>query len=216
MSRAARVLTLLGFATIGCVDRPPPPGSGAIETTPTASAAKTTSTALSAGPRALSCPNGSVVTTDAKTCRLALLRDGIVRWDRELSGCGGVLEATVAMDSSVYARTPKALSSFTPDGALSWANKLEDPTVSRHLAAPSSLPDSRVAVLASKKSLVVYEKDGKVSWTFSPPSEEEIVAPPEGMKTEGIVLLTSQAAYYLGATGEIRWRVANSSPVAAP
>lgn len=172
--------------------------------------------AQSSGARVLACPNGSVATSDPKTCRVALLRDGIVRWDRELSGCGGILEVTVAMDSSLFVRTPKTLSSFTPEGALSWATKMDDPALPQSISAPTSLPDSRGAVAVSKKSLVVYERDGKVSWTFAPPSEEEITAPPEGMRTEGVILMTTQATYYLGATGEIRWRVANASVPSGP
>lgn len=198
---------LLGLAMTACLERPPPPGSGAIETTPTGSAARATSISLSA-PRVAACPNGSVLSTDPKACRVSLLHDGIVRWDRELAGCAGLIETAVAPDSTVYVRTPKTISAFSPDGALTWASKLDDPTIPRGISVPTALADSRVALASGKKALVVYERDGKVSWTFSPPSEEEIVTAPEGMKTEGVIMMTSQATYYLGATGEIRWRIA--------
>lgn len=208
MIRARAVF--LGLAMTACLERPPPPGSGAVETTPTGSAARAGAPPAAAGPRVYACPNGSVLATDPKTCRVALLHDGIVRWDRELSGCAGLLEAAVAPDSTAYVRTPKTLSSFSPDGALTWTVKLDDPTLPRTIAAPAPLADSRVAIAGSKKSLIVHDRDSKVSWTFSPPSEEEILAPPEGMKTEGIIVMTSQATYYLGATGEIRWRIARN------
>lgn len=197
----------LGLAMTACLERSPPPGSGAIETTPTGSAASA-GAQFPLGPKVLACPNGAVLTTDPKTCRIALLHDGIVRWDRKIADCAGLIEAAVAPDSTVYVRAPNTLSSFSPDGALAWAVKLDDPTIRRHLALPTPLADSRVALAAGMKSLIVYERDGKISWTFSPPSEEEIVAAPEGMKTEGVIMMTSGATYYLGSTGEIRWRIA--------
>lgn len=159
-------------------------------------------------PVVIPCPNGSVVTTDPRACRIALHRDGIMRWDRELTGCAGLLEATVAMDSTVYVRDAKTISSFSYDGVTTWSAKLDEPAVPHAIATPTSLADSRAALASSTKSLSVYERDGRVSWTFSPPTDETIIAPPAGMKTEGIVLMTSQAVYYLGATGETRWRVA--------
>ncbi len=68
------------------------------------------------------------------------------------------------------------------------------------------LADSRVAFLATGRAVVVYERDGKVSWTFAPPADEVFVAAPSGMKTEGMILMTSRGVYYLSATGEVRWR----------
>lgn len=195
-----------GLAMTACLERPAPPGSGAIETTPTGSGARASLPAPSE-PRILACPNGSVLTSDPKTCRISLLHGGILRWDRELAGCAGLIDAAVAPDSTVYIRTPKTLSAFSPDGVLTWNGKLDDPAIPHSISKPTSLPDSRVALAAGKKSLIVYERDGKISWSFSPPSEEEIVTSPEGMKTEGVIMMTSQATYYLGATGEIRWRI---------
>jgi hypothetical protein len=209
MSRYA----LIGLAIVACNQRPPPPGSGALETTPTGGLARAPTYGTVSMPQALAYPNGSVLTMDPKACRIALLRDGNAKWDREISGCAGLLEATIAMDSVVYVRDPKELSSFAPDGTLQWTAKLGDPPP-RALATPSALADSRVAIAATAKSVVVYERDGKVSWSFSPPSEEALVAAPVGMKTEGVILMTSQAVYYLGATGEIRWRATSPSQTA--
>lgn len=199
-------LTILGLCAAACSERTPPPGSGAIETTPTNAAPIPTSESTSV-PTILAYPNGAVVTIDPKACRISFERDGTIRWDHEISGCGGLLEGTVAMDSMLYVRDPKTLSSFDPDGALRWAARLAD-APPHGLAVPAALPDSRVVIAATTKSVVVYERDGKVSWSFSPPSDEILVAAPAGMKTEGIILMTSRAVYYLSAAGEVRWRAA--------
>src|SRR5204863_1270592 len=87
-------------------------------------------------PKVLAYPNGSIVTTDPKTCRVALLRDGTQRWDHEINGCAGLLEATVAMDSMLYVRDLKTLSSFDPEGALRWAVRLADAPPPTALALP--------------------------------------------------------------------------------
>jgi hypothetical protein len=204
----------LGLALVACMERPPPPGSGALETTPTGSVTRPPTAGMVSLPQALPYPNGSVLTTDPKACRIALLRDGTSRWDLEIAGCNGFLEATIAMDSVVYVRDPKQLSSIAPDGTLQWTAKLGDPPLPRAIATPTALADSRVAIAATSKNLVVYDRDGKVSWSFSPPSDEVLVAAPVGMKTEGIILLSTQAVYYLGAGGEIRWRAASPNHTA--
>ena len=200
-------IAVLGVAVVACRERTPPPGAGALETTPTASTASGPASALLSMPRAEAYPNGSVITTDPKSCHVTLLRDGAVQWDREISGCGGLLESTVAMDSMLYVRDSKSLSSFDPEGNLRWTVRLSDTSPSHTLAAPAALADSRVVLAATPKSVVVYERDGKISWSFSPPSEEMLVTAPVEMKTEGVLLMTSRAAYYLSATGEVRWRV---------
>ena len=202
-------VAVLGFAVAGCAERPPPPGAGALETTPTGRAAVAQTPTPLSTPKVLAYPNGSIVTTDPKTCRVTLIRDATQRWDHELSGCGGLLEATVAMDSMLYVRDLKNLSSFDPEGTLRWAVRLTDAPPQYTLATPAALADSRVALASTAKSVVVYERDGRVSWTFSPPSDEVLSAAPVGMKTEGIILITTRAAYYLSATGEVRWRVAS-------
>lgn len=214
-SRMRVHLAVLGLAILaGCGERTPPTGSGALETTPTGSASRPLAPALASMPVALTFLNGSVLTTNPKACRIALLRDGTTLWERETSGCGGLLEACIAMDSVVYVRTEKELTAFAPDGTLRFATKLSDPSPPRALAAPSSLADSRVAIATTSKTLVVYERDGSVSWSFSPPSDEVLIASPVGMKTEGIILMTSQGVYYLGAGGETRWRALAATQLA--
>lgn len=199
---------VVGLVALSCSERSPPPGAGALETTPTAGAAPAAAPSPLSMPLVQAYPNGSIVTAEPKSCRIALLRDGNVRWDHEVSGCGGLLETTVAMDSMLYVRDQRALSAFDPEGTLRWTVRLPDAPPPRALAVPGALADSRVVLAATTKSVVVYDREGKVSWSFSPPSEEVLVASPVGMKTEGIILMTSRAVYYLSAAGEVRWRVA--------
>jgi outer membrane protein assembly factor BamB len=125
-----------------------------------------------------------------------------------------LLEAAVAMDSTLYVRDPKTVSALDPAGAVRWAEKLQNPAPSSELAPPTTLADSRMAIAATAKMVVVYERTGKVSWSFSPPSEELLVAPPTGMQTEGLVLLTTRATYYLSAAGDVRFRTPSADRTA--
>jgi outer membrane protein assembly factor BamB len=202
------VFAVCSLVALACSERPPPPGAGALETTPTGGATPGQAPISLSLPVIQAYPNGSVVTVEPKTCRVGLLRDGSVRWDHEMSGCGGLLETTVAADSTLYVRDQKSLTGFDPDGAQRWTVRLPDAPPPRALATPSALADSRVVLAATTKSVVVYDREGKVSLSFSPPSEEVLVTAPVGMKTEGFILMTSRAAYYLSATGDVRWRVA--------
>jgi outer membrane protein assembly factor BamB len=159
---------------------------------------------------ALTYPNGRVLVVEPGACRARLLGDGVTRWQREFPGCGGYLEAGVAMDSVAYLRDPKTLVRIDPDGDVKWKQKLTDPAPPISIATPTALADSRAALAATVKTVSVFERDGTVSWSFSLPSGEELVTPPSGMKTEGLVFGTTRAVYYLSASGEVRWRVPSS------
>jgi len=207
-----RGLVILGLLLSACSERTPPPGSGSLETTPTGSAAKSPEPSSEAA--VLTYPNGSVAVIDPAKCSVHVLRDGGVRWSQVLAGCAGFLESNVAMDGTLYVRDPKTLSAFDPGGALRWAKKLPDGAMSLLLAVPAVLADSRAAIASAARSVTVFERDGAVSWSFSLPSGEELVAPPEGMKTEGLIVTTSRAVYYLSTSGEVHWRA--DSPSRAP
>ena len=129
--------------------------------------------------------------------------------------CAGLLEATVALDSVAYIRGTKGLWAMSLGGAVEWNVTVETTNLPAALAVPTSLPDSRVAIAVSPTKVVVYEHDGSVAFSFSTPSEEALVAAPTGMKTEGVALMTSAAAYFLGGTGELRWRVERRAPLEA-
>jgi outer membrane protein assembly factor BamB len=196
---------LLSLLLLACSDRPPPAGSGSLETTPTGSAPRPPELAPAAS--AITYPNGSVSTLDPARCSVRLLRDGTVKWARTLAGCDGFLSANVAMDSTLYVRDPHTLSAFDADGTLKWAKKLEGAPPLSQLATPAVLADSRAALATTSRGVTVFERDGTIAWSFSLPSGEDLVSPPAGMRTEGMILITERATYYLGATGEVRWRV---------
>src|SRR5688572_1799849 len=216
--RIGGLLGLLGAAAIGgvfaggaCIQREPPPGSGALETTPVPAPSAATAKAndSSAGSRVAVYPNGSVLVADIAACRVNVFELDRVRWTREFASCGSVLEASVASDSTAYVRTAHALFAIAADGRERWRVGLAD-SVPRAIATPTTMADSRVVIAADTRAINAYARDGKPSWRFSAPSDETIVAPPMGMKTEGIALLTSHAAYALGSDGELRWRAARS------
>jgi hypothetical protein len=62
-------------------------------------------------------------------------------------------------------------------------------------------------IAESPRNVAVYDSHGKAAWRFALPSAEVLVAPPEGLPTEGVALLTEAASYQLGADGRLRWRV---------
>ena len=217
--RIGGLLGLLGVAACcgvlaggACIQREPPPGSGALETTPVAppSGSSAVKTDSNAGSRVAVYPNGSVLVADIAACRVNVFELDRVRWTREFASCGSVLDASVASDSTAFVRTAHALFAIAADGRERWRVALAD-SVPRAIATPTTMADSRVVIVADARAVNAYGRDGKPSWRFSAPSDETIVAPPMGMKTEGIALLTSHAAYALGSDGELRWRAAVSA-----
>jgi outer membrane protein assembly factor BamB len=162
------------------------------------------------GARVAVYPNGSVLVAEIAPCRVNVFELDRVRWTREFASCGGVLDASVASDSTAYVRTAHALFAIAPDGRERWRSAI-DVSVSGTIATPTTMADSRVVIASSTRAIAAFARDGKASWRFSAPSDETIVAPPMGMKTEGVALLTSHAAYALGSDGELRWRAAVSA-----
>jgi hypothetical protein len=197
------------LALSGCKQHASPPGSGALETTPTASglASAIPPLAVESGPRLAIYPNGAVLVTNPKLCRVSTLQSDRLRWMRDFASCGGFVAAAVARDSVAYVRAGKELFAIEIDGRERWRISLEG-EVPQAIAAPTTMPDSRVVVAASPRSVVAHDLDGKHAWRFSAPADESLLALPVGMHTEGVVLVTSRAAYALGGNGELRWRAA--------
>jgi outer membrane protein assembly factor BamB len=194
----------------GCVERAPPPGAGALETTPTASGSARREVARSAGARQIAAyPGGGVLLADAGACRLTSIEKGKPRWTRDVPACDGLLEAAIGADSVAYVRARKALFAFEPDGKQRWRANLDEATPTP-LCAPMTLADSRVALATSPRVVSVYAYDGRVAWQFSTPADEPLVSPPVAFKGEGLVLLTARAAYALGSDGELHWRTSTA------
>ena len=197
-------LALLVLAS-SCRERAAPPGAGALETTPTASAVPKAPAAVSQQ-QIHGYPNGSVLVVDPAACRLQAIDGGAARWTRNYPTCAGLLEAAVARDSTVYARAGRDLASLDKEGRERWRIQVEGAELPRTIAAPTTLADSRVALAESPRSVTVFDADGRPAWRFSVPTEEALVAPPQGLPTEGLALLTGAASYVLGAEGEMRSR----------
>jgi outer membrane protein assembly factor BamB len=203
----------LGALLVGgaCIQREPLPAS-VRETAPIAASSASVKGAApaSASARGAVYPNGSVLVAEIAPCRVSVFELDRIRWTREFASCGGVLDASVASDSTAYVRTAHALFAIQPDGRERWRAALED-SVPGMIAQPTTMADSRVVIASNPRAIAAFARDGKPSWRFSAPSDETIVVPPMGMKTEGIALLTSHAAYALGSDGELRWRAAVSA-----
>jgi hypothetical protein len=213
MSRRLAIL-LLAVVT-GCNRHDPPRGSGDLETTASSSTVPTPVQVLRSSPRAVAYPNGAVLTLDPATCRGELFHDGKRAWAVNFADCAGLLEPVVALDSVAYVRGAKSLWAVLLRGAVEWTIPIESTNLPLSLAAPTALPDSRVAIAVTPSKIVTYEHDGSMAWSFSTPAEEALVSPPVGMKTEGLTIMTSAAEYLLAGTGEIRWRVTRNAPLEA-
>jgi outer membrane protein assembly factor BamB len=203
MLRPYHVLALIAAS---CHEPGPMTGAGPSATATASEPSAGASAGPASQPSIVTHPNGMVVITDPQACRLEAFVAGERRWAHQLSGCGGILEAVAAADSASYVRTAATLAAFEPDGGQRWSTLLEQSALPAPLLSPTTLADSRAAVALSPRKMVVYEHDGRVGWSYSSPSDESFVAPPMGMKTEGVIVSTSRATYLLSATGEIRWR----------
>jgi hypothetical protein len=207
MVRAIPWLVVTALA-VGCKEREPPPGSGALETTPTlANSVGQRRFAELPGLRHAIYPNGSLMIADPFACRVSAIELGRMRWAKDIANCGGLMEVAIADDSVAYVRSAKELISLDPQGQERWRTRCEE-EIPRTSAAPTTMPDSRVVLVTAIRTVTAYQVDGKPAWHFSVPSNETIAGPPTGMRTEGVAVVTSQAAYALGPNGELRWRAA--------
>jgi outer membrane protein assembly factor BamB len=171
--------------------------------------------AAESGPRLAIYPDGAVLVTDPKLCRVSALQTDRLRWMRDFASCGNFITAAVAGDSVAYVRAGNELFAIETNGRERWRASVEG-EVPVAIAAPATMPDSRVVIAASPRSVVAHDLDGKPAWRFSAPADESLLAPPLGMHTEGVMLVTSRAAYALGGNGELRWRVAFNGASSAP
>jgi outer membrane protein assembly factor BamB len=155
-------------------------------------------------------PNGAVLILEPTVCRVQAIGSGKQLWTRNYPGCGGLLESAIARDSTAFVRAGRELAALGNEGRERWRIKLEGDQIPRAIAAPTTLADSRVVIAESPRAVAVLDADGRPAWRFSVPTEEVLVAPPEGLATEGLALLTGVASYVLGADGELRSRVATT------
>jgi outer membrane protein assembly factor BamB len=157
-----------------------------VETTPTASgAARATPVGLSPS-QLITYPSGAILVLEPVPCRVQAVDAGKQVWLRNYPTCGGVLEAAVGRDSTAYVRAGRELAAIEREGAERWRIPVESTDLPRGIATPTTMADSRVVLADSPRSIVVYDADGKPSWRFALPSEEALVAPPQGLPTEGV------------------------------
>lgn len=160
-------------------------------------------------------PGGALLLGEPAVCRVSAIESDRVRWMREFASCGGLVELAVANDSTAYVRTGDQLFAIDFDGRERWRTSF-DAQVPRAIATPTAMLDSRAVVATSPHSISAYQLDGKPAWRFSTPTNETIMAAPSGMRTEGVGVATSHAAYVLGPAGELRWREAAAFAKSAP
>jgi len=154
-----------------------------------------------------SSPNGAVLILEPTACRIQAIQSGKHLWSRDFPACAGLLEFAIARDSTTFVRAGPELAALDSRGRERWRIKLEGDRIPRAIAAPTTLADSRVVVAESPRTVMALDAEGHPVWRFSVPREEMLVAPPEGLMTEGLALLTGVASYLLGADGALRSRV---------
>jgi hypothetical protein len=193
-------------AVVGCRPRTPPPGSGAVETTPSASSAPASAQARAMPRTVVGFPGGAVLDVDPARCELRVIDDHGPRWVRELPGCRGVLSATIASDSTVYVRTRDSLRQFSFEGDQRWSVPVSE--VDREIAHPTTLRDSRPVLATSPREITVFSSTGNPAWRFALPAGEVLGAGPSGLAMEGVVLASRNAVYVVGSNGQLHFRVA--------
>jgi hypothetical protein len=134
-----------------------------------------------------------------------------VRWRAMLPRCGGVAEPVIARDSTVYVRTTYGLHAISVNGVERWRMAVSANPVPRGVFAPTVTADSMVVVASSTRVVVAFKPDGQEGFRFTLPDDESLIAAPVGNSTEGILLLSTQAIYALGADGTLRWRKASAN-----
>jgi hypothetical protein len=220
-------LLLGGLALVSCVDRPedktPLPSITArsvapaqVVNAPAASPAQAVNAPAASPPKrnlepnhpelyATSYPNGNLLIGRSRECVVEMLGPGTERWFKRLDGdCGGGIRVAVAPNSQAFARTATELHAFAHDGALLWSVPVEH--VPDELAAPAVTPDSSVVTARSPRSVAAFDPEGKEVWTFSIEGAERLAASPVGRPTEGLLIVTNEAAYAIAPDGTVRWR----------
>jgi hypothetical protein len=206
-ARTRRAGVLLVLVSAMACHRDPPAGSGEPEhplvvptsSVPAPSHAAATSHILTP------CPNGTVIVANAAACTVSLVgRDG-PRWTRMLPSCNHVMEVAVAADSMVYARTERLLVAFANDGTEAWKMALGE-VVPSALVLPATTRNSLVVVAVSPSSITAYTAAGTQAWNMRLPSDEAMTEAPIASLTEGLVLVTSSATYFVGGDGTMRSR----------
>ncbi len=198
--RAATAQLALAAALGACQGSGPPPA--------TEEPARPLGTGVvSSAPQLASFPGGAALVVDPKACELSMLGEQPGRrWTRSIGRCNGVLDAVVAPNSFAYARTATELVALAPDGAERWRTAVGATPIARVLARPAATLDSLVVVAVSPRALAAFKPDGKTAWRFEVEGGESLVTAPEGSGTEGVLLVTSAAAYSVGSDGTLRWR----------
>lgn len=209
---AALTTSLCVVATGAACNRPPPPGSGAVETT-----GEKPDNAGSAGGRAQTMaafPGGAVLVGDATNCTASRFESGAKAavWSLMIPLCDGVMEAAVAPDSVSYVRVRRALVAIDLNGKETWRLAIDTDPVPWALLAPAVTLDSLVMIATGTRSIVAYKNDSTQAWRFGVAEDEVLVASPIGSRGEGIYLLTNRAVYNLAADGTLRFRRARTAP----
>jgi len=203
------VLTLLVAFGVGC-RRPPPPGSGELER-PTAEDARSAPAVAAAPARnerhIVVFPDGAALVADPASCTLTTvgLASASAEWTKTIEGCDRDLQAAIADDSTVFARSATALVAFSRHGDERWRMALAG-QIDPSLAGMAVTRDSLVVLATAPERIVAFDGNGKKAWEYRLPSDDRIARPPLANRTEGVVLVTGAAAYFIGAGGVLRAR----------
>ena len=191
LSRGSQVVCALLLAA-ACAKKPPPAPVGAA--------------ARPASDRDLVVlPNNTAVV--ARGDRLvAVRREGDVLWEAVLPASDVIVAPTaVALNSTAFVRSNKALHAVSSAGKWLWSKSLDGPAFANtpSVNAPTAFPDSTVAV-AVADDIIRFDDKGVVRWRVSIP-EGHVSAPLRAAMDGALFVPTTVGLYCLSPDGNVSW-----------
>lgn len=165
------------------------------EEPPTAAAARTSLTALPS----------SVLVAALNNQVVAYGPDGKQGWAFNLpNGDTVAAPPAAAMSSVTYVRGAQGLYAIAPDGKLLWqAAHTHGGDAVKGL---TPLADSTVAMTAGDSSLVGYNAQGQVKWTFTLPDGDKLTEPPVLAASSLVYVRSAKKLYAVDSQGNLSWQ----------
>lgn len=150
-------------------------------------------------------PNNTAVV--ARGDRLvAVRREGDVLWEAVLPASDVIVApSAVALNSTAFVRSRKALQAVSSAGKWLWSKPLEGPAFANTPAvnAPAAFPDSTVAI-AVADDIIRFDDKGVVRWRVSIP-EGHLAAPLRAAMDGALFVPTTVGLYCLSPDGNVSW-----------
>jgi hypothetical protein len=114
------------------------------------------------------------------------------------------LRALLPLSSTTYVRGAQGLYAIAPDGKTMWQAKHAG--ANDAIKGITSLGDSTVAITVGDNSLVGYNAQGQVKWTFKVPDSDKIAALPALAASSTVYLRSAKKIYAVDSQGNLAWQ----------